>query len=161
MTEGLQRLIDRQAIVDTTLRYGLAVDTRDWDLFESLFTNQIEVDVSFLGPGGYRPFVAHDWAVSVRENVSGYQSTQHIITNHLVSIDGDSATCRAYLQARHYLPNDAGDPFRDIGGWYDWDLVRTGEGWLVRRYKLTLAWSAGNAALRDIARARLRDQQAA
>jgi len=160
MTIDLRQLIDRQAIVDVTLRYGLAVDTNDWALFESLFADTVEVDVPVQRPGEYRSFSAHDWAESVRENVAGYQSTHHMITNHLVTLDGDSATCRAYLQARHYLPNDSGDAFRDIGGWYDWELARQAEGWKVRRYKLTLAWSAGNAALRDIALARLRQQEA-
>ena len=39
MDADLQRLIDRQEIADLCARYTFALDTRDWALFESCFTD--------------------------------------------------------------------------------------------------------------------------
>ena len=44
--DQLQFLLDRAAISDVQLRYATGVDTRDWRLFRSCFTDEIETDFS-------------------------------------------------------------------------------------------------------------------
>ena len=51
----LQRLVDRQAIVDVVVRYATGVDRRDWALYASCFTDPCEFDFSALeGSAGRR-----------------------------------------------------------------------------------------------------------
>ncbi len=42
----LQRLLDRDAIGQVIVNYGLAFDMQDWDLHRSVFTDEIEMDFS-------------------------------------------------------------------------------------------------------------------
>ena len=42
-----QYLLDRLAIADLLTTYAHAVDTRDWDLFRSVFTDEAEIEDLF------------------------------------------------------------------------------------------------------------------
>lgn len=78
-----------------------------------------------------------------------FQATQHMLANHLVEVSGDEASCRADVRATHFSPQDDGaEPVWQVGGFYDYRLVRSGDGgWLVRRMRFVPAWSRGNPAL--------------
>ena len=77
------------------------------------------------------------WADQAISLVSGFEATQHIITNHVVTIDGDRATCVAYVQAQHFNPQG----MYTVGGYYTNTLVRTPEGWKISKLKLTPTWT--------------------
>jgi hypothetical protein len=51
--DKLQFLFDRADISDVHLRYATEVDTRDWPLFRSCFTDEIENDSSSLAGGSH------------------------------------------------------------------------------------------------------------
>ena len=135
--EKLQLLIDRMEITDTSLRYASGVDQRDRDLYRSCFTDEIEVDMSSMGMGEPMNMPADDWVSQALMLVGMYQSTQHIITNHVITIEGDEATCVAYVQAQHYNP----DNMMTVGGFYTNRLLRTPEGWKIMKLKLTSTWT--------------------
>ena len=133
----LQTLLDRMEIIDVFNRYASGVDLRDRDLYRSCFTDQIETDFSSMGMGETMTLEADVWVDQVFNLISIYQSTQHIITNHVITIKGDEATGIAYLQAQHYNP----DGMFTVGGYYTDEFVRTPEGWRIRKLKLTSTWS--------------------
>jgi pantothenate kinase len=133
----LQRLLDRMEIIETATRYATGVDTRDRDVYRSCFTDDIDLDMSDMGLGEPMKVSADVWTDQAISLVSGFQATQHIITNHVITIDGDLATCVAYLQAQHYNPEN----MYTVGGFYTNTLVRTGEGWKISKLKLTPTWT--------------------
>lgn len=133
----LQTLLDRMEIIDIQNRYATGVDTRDRDLYRSCFTDEMELDMAGMGLGEPMKISADEWVDRAVSLVSGFESTQHIITNHVVTIEGDEATCIAYLQARHYNPEN----MYTVGGYYTNRLVRTPEGWKISRLKLTPSWT--------------------
>ncbi len=135
--DKLQTLVDRMDITDASLRYATGVDLKDRDLYRSCFTEEIEIDFSSLGMGPPMTLPADAWVDQALMLVSGFQSTQHIITNHVITIEGDEATCVAYLQARHFNP----DAMMTVGGYYTNRLVRTAEGWKISKLKLTQTWT--------------------
>ena len=96
------------------------------------------------------------WAEAARRTVSGFETTQHMITNHVITVDGDKALCVAYLQAQHYLPNEQGDSTQTIGGYYTNHFIRTPHGWKIKSCKLTMTWSKGNWGIFELARQRLK-----
>ena len=135
--DALQMLLDRMEITDTSIRYGTGIDLRDRQLYRSCFTEEIEFDFSSMGMGEPRMMPADEWVDQALMIVSNYQSTQHIITNHVITVEDDEAICTAYLQARHFSP----DGMFTVGGYYTNTLVRTPEGWKIKKLKLTTTWT--------------------
>lgn len=152
----LKLLTDRAEISDVQLRYATGLDFRDWTTFRSCFADEIEVDFTSLFGGSPRRVSAERWTESARRTVSGLTATQHMITNHVITVDGDRALCIAYVQAQHYLPNDKGDSTQTMGGYYTNHFIRTPEGWRIRACKLTLTWTTGNWHIFALARDRLK-----
>jgi hypothetical protein len=152
---------DRQAIVDVVVLYATDVDLRDWRLYEASFTDPC---VRLLG---VEPAAGHDDATrgmtkkvcSVNGN---FETTQHLSTNHVVTFQtDDSATCVSYMQAQHWFsaqrlaelghPSDT-QRWGTLGGSYTNSVVRTDDGWRIRRCQLDVTWVTGDASIFEIAR---------
>lgn len=132
---------DHQAIVDVTLAYAWALDSRNWDGLDAVFTEDATADL--LGTHS-------DGRVAITERISTalarFDSTQHIVTNHQVAVAGDAATCRSYLQAQHVRKGTPGGENFMIAGRYEDELTRTPAGWRITHRVLTELWQDGNPA---------------
>jgi SnoaL-like domain len=153
--DKLQFLLDRAAISDVQLRYATCVDLRDWPLLRSCFTDEIETGFAIASGSAPPRIKADDWVGLVRRTISGMQATQHVITNHVITLDGDEATCVASVQARHHLPNETGGSDQVMYGYYTNRFVRTRDGWKIRTRQLTVTWNEGNMHIFELARRRL------
>jgi SnoaL-like domain len=71
-------------------------------------------------------------------------ATAHTTSNPVVRIDGDRATCSVHMQAKHVRPTARGEGWYDLGGYYDFDLVRRDGAWLISRLVHTTTWESGN-----------------
>jgi 3-phenylpropionate/cinnamic acid dioxygenase small subunit len=157
----LQLLLDRAAISDVQLRYATGLDTRDWPLFRTCFADEIEVDFSSIFGGAAPRIVSADrWVEGARRTISGLAATQHMITNHVITVEGDNATCIAYVQARHHLPNDKGANSQTMFGYYTNHFIRSAQGWKIKRCKLTVTWNEGNWGIFELARERFQAAEA-
>jgi len=156
-TAKLQLLLDRAEISEVQLRYATGLDSRDWPLFRSCFTDEIETDFTSVFGGEPRKVSADRWTEAARRTLSGLTATQHMITNHVITVAGDNATCVAYVQARHFLPNASGDSMQTMFGYYTNRFVRTPVGWRISACKLTLSWQTGNGGIFALARERLKE----
>lgn len=130
---------DTKAIIDLTIAYTWALDTRRFDELRDVFTPDATARLRGTECRGVDAII---------ERISGalgrLDASQHIVANHQVRIDGDRATCRCYLQAQHVkrsLPD--GDTFI-IAGTYEDDLVRTAKGWRIDHRTLEVVWTSGN-----------------
>jgi len=131
-----QYLLDRLAIADLLTTYAHAVDTRDWDLFRSVFTDEAEID--YTNAGGIAGTVTEvaDW---LARTMQLFSATQHLVSNMMVTIDGDTASARAMFYNPMRFADDG--PFFHCGGWYNHDLVRTADGWRSRRLHEDHSWT--------------------
>lgn len=136
----LQQLYDRMEIIDTMNRYATSVDTRDWDLFLTCYTDEMIADMVSVGFEKPMTLPATDFLAIIRQAVSPFDSTQHLISNHVIDIDGDGATCVCYLQAQHFSQDDTGPHSLLIGGYYSNSLIRTKAGWRIDKYKVVKTW---------------------
>lgn len=131
---------DIPAIVNVINLYGLAMDTQRWDLFDRIFTSNVEVD---FGPGS-------QWSerAAFKADFGAYHapfdSTQHIMTNHVVEADGDRATAFTYGLWRLIRRGVESGDFWEGTGWYDDELVRTADGWRISRRACRVVWWGGN-----------------
>jgi 3-phenylpropionate/cinnamic acid dioxygenase small subunit len=124
----LQDVADRIAIDDLLTRYATALDAKDWDLFSTCFTPDAFIDYTAAGGiKGKFPEV-RAWLAQV---MAGFPMTQHLVTNRVVQVTGDTATCRAALfNPMGVKDGDSLAVFLE-GGYYRDKLVRTPEGWRI------------------------------
>ncbi len=117
-------------------------------------TDEIDFDYSALF-GTIVPSSADELVEDVRKNHAGFRAIQHLTANHVVTVDGDKATCTANFTAQHFLPNDRGGNLWAVGGRYDYQLVRIQKGWKIYRCTIHVSWTDGNRQLFDLAREQL------
>ncbi|WP_173922397.1 nuclear transport factor 2 family protein [Agromyces sp. Marseille-P2726] len=159
MTEDrLQLLLDRCEIERIVYDYATGLDTKDWSLWRSIFTDEVQVkfrpaaEAEFTGLGQeWVSMSADEWVEGRRVLFTGLATTQHQMSNPRITVEGDTATCVMYMQAIHFMPG-APDLEYTIGGYYIDDLVRTPEGWKLARVNLNVTWERGDATMLDRAR---------
>jgi 3-phenylpropionate/cinnamic acid dioxygenase small subunit len=146
---------DKLAVAECVYRYAIGVDTRDWTMYRSLFTDEVEFDFSSYGPG--RPPVtmaADDWVAGLKPLFAGLAATQHMMSNPLVDLDGDSAQITMYVRAHHVLDPEDPESFYTIGGYYRNRLVRERGNWKLARVNLNVTWHLGHPEIMEAARLR-------
>lgn len=131
---------DRSEIIQIINLYGFAVDIQDFDLFDHIFTPNVDAlyneKAHWEGLDNFkRDFIAyHD----------PFDATQHSMFNHLVNVRGDEADCVTYAHWRLYRKGVAGGDFWEGNGWYDDHAVRTPAGWRIDRRHCRMVWWGGN-----------------
>ena len=130
-------LADRQAIIDLTIAYAWALDTRRWDDLDDVFVPDATADL-------VRP-LSGVAAIKdrVRAALEPLDASQHLVATHQVRVDGDEASCRCYLQAQHVVADEC---FM-VGGRYEDRLVRTPAGWRIAHRTLVMMWTQGDPAI--------------
>ena len=120
---------DRDEIVELTLRYATAIDSVQYSLLTTVFTDDAQVDYGEVGhwTGGA------EVATFMEAAHVGAQHTMHRMTNQAVDINGDAATVRTYVDALILFEGGGANPV----GYYDDHVVRTAEGWRIARRKYT------------------------
>lgn len=115
---------DKLEIHEQLARYARGVDTKDWDLWKSVFTADATVDYSRSGVMcGPRDEVADFLA----QAFGAIEWATHHITNVEIDLDGDRARVRAMFFNPMQLPGMDGSS--STGGYYHHDFVRTPDGW--------------------------------
>ncbi len=150
---------DKLSVAETIYLYALGIDTKDFDLYRSIFAEQVSIDFSsYEGSSVTEPSIlsGDQWVRNVQPLFTGLAATQHTMTNPLSVIDGDSATCRMYMQAHHVYEADKADSWFTLGGYYDDTLVRSTDsptGWLLTGVTLSVLWRKGDHSIMAEARA--------
>ncbi|MFJ5974637.1 nuclear transport factor 2 family protein [Streptomyces sp. NPDC093060] len=145
-----QDLRDRLDIVEVCTRMCWHTDKREWEsLRSSVFAEKVLVDYSSLNGGGPAEMAVDDLIEAWRTLLSPLTSTQHLLTNHLVRLSGDTALATADFQATHLLPNALGGPLWTLGGHYRFALSRTPAGWRINGLTMTADWADGNRKIME------------
>lgn len=142
---------ERLEVIEACTRMAHHTDRREWERLVEIFTEEVRLDYTSL-QGGEPALVARDQLVDGwREALGGLAATQHLMTNHLVEVDGDRAICTADFQATHVLPNPHGDPTWTLGGHYRFELRRLESAWRIAGVTMTAIWAAGNQQIMALA----------
>jgi hypothetical protein len=127
-------------IISVLNLYALAIDARQFDLFDRVFTPDAELDYGDAGTWNDLEVFKKYFA----EAHDHFNMSQHFITNQQVVVNGDRANTISYVQARHSRNIDGSASFWEMGGWYDDVFVRTPAGWRIKRRLCCGNWSDGN-----------------
>jgi hypothetical protein len=144
---------DRVAIIELIGRLVLVLDARDWDALGQLFTETVYSDrTSLLGGEPVTVGVA-EFVAGWRQTLEHFDAVHHLITCHVISLDGDQATCAANMMGTHVFTNPSGGPIWTVGGRHDYQLRRTPDGWRISGLTFTLQWATGNMHIVELAMA--------
>jgi SnoaL-like domain len=136
---------DTLAIIVLINLYGFAVDTQCWDLFDRIFTS--DVDADFSEKAHWRDLAAFKADFAVFHNP--FDNTQHVMSNHLVIVSGDTAHAFTYGSWRLVRKAADGAALWDGTGWYDDELVRTIAGWRIRKRTCRVVHWTGNPLVNE------------
>jgi 3-phenylpropionate/cinnamic acid dioxygenase small subunit len=137
MTDGsssFAELADRVAVIDVLHRYAFAIDTRNWSAFRTLFTDDVIAD--FVGWRRWTDL--ESWAKDFETGHAEMVSTQHVMANEIVEIDGDEARSLCHAVNRTNRPDPAESA--SVGCTYDDRLVRTASGWKIAQRTCRILW---------------------
>ena len=152
MSYTLQDLSDRAEITEILYRYATALDESHREFLSDVFLPDALFEIG-AGVGAYHG--PGEIADVVLEFLGGLEASQHIITNPVIELDGDTARSRCYLHAQHYMPDQrTGGNTLEIGGTYHDELVRAPNGWRIRHRRLEVTWTDGNFGIQVESRAR-------
>ncbi len=136
---------DIAAITQLVNLYGLAVDSQRWELFDRIFTADVDADYGPTSHWTDRERFKDDFAAFH----APFDSTQHTMSSHVVHIDGGRAFSFCNGGWRLLRAAAGGDPLWDGTGWYDDALVRTPDGWRIARRVCRITWWTGNPRVNE------------
>lgn len=146
MSLDLRQINDRIEIDELLARYSRALDFRQFEELEGIFTPDGEFDAGGLGhPHG--PAAIREM---IEGTIGGLDSTQHLVGKSIIefSEDGNSAEVHTYLISQH-IRESAPGPVKHyfLGGEYADRVVRTADGWRIAYRRLDRMWKQGDRAV--------------
>lgn len=117
---------DREQITDVLIRYATGIDTKDWPVFRSCFTDDVRADYGDIGVwndvDGLTEFMTTSHATM--------PSTKHMMSNFVIDVDGDAASATSYVHVVLVLTREPQTWIDAVGHYVD-KLVRTSDGWKI------------------------------
>jgi hypothetical protein len=137
----LAAIADRLDIEELLSRYAWALDSKEFDRLDEVFTPDAHLDYESSGgvAGAYPEVKA--WLAGILPHFPAYQ---HYVTNKLVTIDGDRAESRSALYNPMVMKRpDGSRGIFFVGAEYHDQLVRTPSGWRIRDRVEHSIWTDG------------------
>jgi 3-phenylpropionate/cinnamic acid dioxygenase small subunit len=116
---------DGEEIQALLYRYARAVDTKDWELYRTVFTDDAVIDYS---SAGFAAGSLDDVVAALSVGFGALPWSMHYITNvEVLECDGATATVQAMFYNPMQLPGMA--EMSSCGGYYHHELLCTTDGW--------------------------------
>ena len=153
------QLADRLALGDLMARFATGLDSCDWTMYRSVFTDEIALDYSSWRPESLGRWSADDWTSRAARSLPGLTATRHALSTLVVDLndggDPDAARVRAAVCADHVL--QVGDQIEvfTLNGAYDDRCRRTEQGWKIEKKCLIVQWTVGDRSVLDRAAVRV------
>jgi hypothetical protein len=126
---SLQEISDRLEIQQLMVDYASAIDQRQFDALDKVFTPDAYIDYRAMGGIDGRFPDVKAWLSGV---LPAFPTYNHMISNFSIKVDGDKATSRivCFNPMIANIPG-RGDHVMFYGLWYDDKFVRTPQGWRI------------------------------
>ncbi len=131
----IEHVVNRIEITDFFSRYARAVDTRDWDLYRTLFTTDAHIDYSSSGGsvGNLEETVSF-----LSKALDMFEMSQHLVTNiEVLEKEGNKADVLALFNNPMRLK---GGEIWFVGGKYRHELIQSDLGWKSRKLVEETLW---------------------
>ena len=128
---------DRLNIIDIINKYAHAVDEKDYDLFKTLFIEDVETkfvfDPTFFGGETIIIKGIDDYMEYIKESGSLFRSSQHLIGNILITATDSSVKVKSNLNSRGYYKDDINRSV-SLWGYYETYLKKIDGNWKITRH---------------------------
>jgi uncharacterized protein (TIGR02246 family) len=148
----ITELINKSEVTGVVHSYFRALDEKTFDAqsFASIFT----AEAKMTRPNGASLIGPKEISASHEKSFARFEGSQHLLTGHDISIQGNKATVRANLVAMHMWQGSrasANNPenFFVAGGVIYSELVQTDGRWKISQISNDVVWRAGG--FRDMA----------
>ena len=129
MTMSMQEISDRLEIQDLMVRYSYAIDSRNWDALDDVFTPDAHIDYSVFG--GSVGNLAETKAF-LTEAMPMFTTLQHMVSGTTITFDGDTATTKTQCHNPMTMGDAEKPDLMVCGLWYVDKVVRTPAGWRIK-----------------------------
>ena len=161
-----ERFEDIHAIIQVSLSYAGGIDHRDWERFRSVFHDECHFDTSSWSGRAPSVMRADDWVQAVRSVNGSFDATQHLMTNHVITFEGDDVAIGVNeVHAQHWFGADTmlamQEPGQEpgqaawctLGGHYRNRYTRVNGVWRMAAMQLVVRWHTGDQRVFALARA--------
>ena len=131
---ALQRLCDERDIEQILVRYAVVLDEHQWSDLDEVFVPNAIATYHGIGEFAGRDAIRD----LVRRALERCGRTQHLLGNYRISVDGDKATAKCYLQAVHQGLGNYSQNVMTVWGEYRDRLERRPEGWRIVHRELEM-----------------------
>ncbi|HEY8120249.1 MAG TPA: nuclear transport factor 2 family protein [Myxococcota bacterium] len=131
MPRSLQELSDRLDIQDLQAAYSHAIDTRDFDALDRVFTPDAFIDYSAFGgsAGGLKETKAF-----LAKALAMFGGFQHMVATSQVKLSGNRATAKTICWNPMVVKRPGGEEHVFFCGlWYHDEYLRTLDGWRMTK----------------------------
>jgi hypothetical protein len=133
-----QQVADRIEIQAALTRYATGVDSKNWDLWRSVFTEDADVDYTQSTPLRGTPGEVAEWYAQNFTEATVPWSMHYVTNVEITFISADEAN----VVAMFYNPCQLGGMTEPsfFGGYYHHEFVRTSDGWKSKHLVEQMFW---------------------
>lgn len=147
---------DKVAIQEVISAHGLFADCREFAAIKGCIIPDAIYDYSSCFGPDFKSVKLADFLEGDDIFFLGFDATQHAITNFVIVLDGDRASCRSHVRATHRIDND----IYIMGGLYRHKLVRVGGEWKISETVFDQTYTEGDTTLFERAAVRSKGKSA-
>lgn len=141
MENELLFIKDRLQIKETVNQLFIYTDFQEWiNLKEKVFHREVYLDMTSMGADEPKVYKSQEICDMWKEGFKGIDAIHHQAGNYVIEIDEDEAAVFAYATATHYRKTGEKQLETFVGG-YDFNLIRTINGWRITRMRFNLKYS--------------------
>jgi SnoaL-like domain len=143
----LQEISDRMEIEGVLIRYTRGIDTGEWDLLDTVFTPDAEIDYTESGGIADTYPAVKSWLAEVLP--AFFPKRMHSLAQIAITFPGDGEGRDEALATAYFhnpMPMDdghGGEKLVEFGGIYHHTMTRTPDGWRSRRLHEEVVWKRG------------------
>lgn len=130
---------DANQIIALTIKYCWALDERDWESLSEVFLSDAYAKYGITTHQGIESILER-----CKKALTPLDFSHHMVSNHVVEVEGDKAKCKCYFQAQHVRTSTPEGVNFLIAGKYEDELIRVNKEWKIASRVLTKIWTEGN-----------------
>jgi SnoaL-like domain len=134
----MNKMIEKELVIDTVNRLFINTDNRDWPKVKALFAPRVLFDMTSLAGGQPATISPQEIVGGWDKGLKALKAIHHQSDNYLLDIKDNEATVFCYVAAWHYLPNRTNRNTRTFVGSYDSHFVKRDREWNIDRFKFNL-----------------------